>query len=274
MRIFVLISTIDEGIRQVPDVLLPTEKDVEYIIVWQQDKVTGLAIPQPLTERADVLVDLMQGHGLCRSRNRALERALGLLKNPLEEVVMVIADDDERFEPKIFATLRDVYGQHPKMDVALLRLRSSRDGSDLKPYPDRWTAYRHRPRTYYPSSLEMTVRSRVFTTGIRFDERFGLGSEALCAGEEDVFLEEVQRRNLCTMIAPVYLATTDGATTGRNLLDTKVLRSKGAVYGYRLSMPMAFLRSLREAASLSVRNGVSLFKLFRQLWWGVKYVKR
>lgn len=269
-----LISTIDEGIRQVLDVLLPTEKDVEYIVVWQQDKVTGLAIPQPLTERADVLVDVMPGRGLCRSRNRALELALGLLKNPLEEVVMVIADDDERFESDIFATLRDVYGQHPKLDVALLRLRSSRDGSDLKPYPVRWTAYKYRPRTYYPSSLEMTMRGRVFTTGIRFDERFGLGSEALCAGEEDVLLEEVQRRNLCTMIAPVYLATTDAATTGRSVLDAKALRSKGAVYGYRLPLPMAFLRSLREAVSLSVRNGVSPFKLFHQLWWGVRYVNQ
>jgi len=270
----VLISTIDEGIRRVPDVLLSAADGVEYIVVWQQEQMVGEEIPRVLLDRADVLVEVMQGRGLCRSRNRALELAVNRLKNPLEDAVMILADDDERFESDAFTTLRDIYGQHPKLDVALLRLRSSRDGSDLKPYPDSWTAYRHRPRTYYPSSLEMTVRSRVLSTGIRFDERFGLGARELCAGEEEVFLVEVLRRKLCAMVVPAYIATTEPATTGARVLDTKMLRSKGAVYGYRLSLPLAFLRSWREALSLAVRNRVSPFGLFRQLWWGVKYVRR
>ena len=273
MRIFVLISNIDEGIRRVPDVLLSAAEGVEYIIVWQQEKRVGDKIPQPLLDRSDVVVEVMQGRGLCRSRNRALEIAINRLRNPLEDAVAVLADDDERFEPNAFVMLREVYGQHPKLDVALMRLRSSRDGNDLKPYPERWTAYRSRPRTYYPSSLEMTVRSRVLSTGIRFDERFGLGSQELCAGEEDVFLEEVLRRKLCIMVVPAYIAATEPATTGGRVLDMKVLRSKGAVYGYRLSLPLAFLRSLREAVSLAVRHRVSPFGLFRQLWWGVKYVR-
>ena len=273
MRIFVLISTIDEGIRRVPDVLLPAEEGVAYVVVWQQDASVEKVIPQPLLNRSDVRVEIMSGRGLCRSRNRALELALAALKNPLEDAVIVLADDDERFEPDAFTTLREVYGKHPKLDVALLRLRSSSDGSDLKTYPAGWTAYRHRPRTYYPSSLELTFRSRVLSTGVRFDERFGLGSDTLCAGEEDVFLEEVLRRKLCAMIVPAYLATTEPATTGSRVLDAKVLRSKGAVYGYSHSLAWAFFRSWRETLSLAMRSSTSPFPIFRNIWSGVKYIR-
>ena len=36
MKVFVLISTIDQGITKVPAVLLPREEDVQYVVCWQR----------------------------------------------------------------------------------------------------------------------------------------------------------------------------------------------------------------------------------------------
>ena len=118
------------------------------------------------------------------------------------------------------------------------------------------------------------MRSRGAQIGLRFDERFGLGSEQLCACEESVFMTEVLRRKLTALIVPTIIGSTDPKTRGQQALNVKTLRSKGALYGYQLSLPLAWLRSLKEALSLAVRKGISPFGLLREIWWGVQYIRK
>lgn len=271
-QLFVLISTIDDGILHVADVLLPCEEGVRYVVSWQQTS-SGLECP-PELQRSDVTVSPMEGRGLSRNRNHAMEVALSLLDDELEDVVFIVADDDERLSADALKQVRKLYAEQPKLDVVLWQMASSEDGQLLKPYPTQPTEYRHRPRSYYASSVEMTFRSRVFMSGVRFDERFGLGSERLSAGEEAVFLEEAQRKGLRIWIYPQILCSTRRATTGRNVLDVKALRSKGAIYGYTHSLVGAFFRSLREALSLAWRNHCAVTPLFNNIWYGVKYIRR
>ena len=271
MKIIVIISTIDEGLRGVPQVMLPEEEGVKYVVVWQRTGIIETLKDTFVTERGDVVLETMEGKGLCRSRNRGIEVAMGLLADPLEDAVFVIADDDERLEPGVFQKLRTFYQENSRLDVALMRVRTE-DGW-LKRYPAGRIDFRKRERWYYPSSVEMTFRSRVAVMGLRFDERFGLGSERLCAGEEEVFLGEAVKKGLRVQIVPEVLASTSAQTTGRRVLDVKVLRSKGAVYGYQLPLWRALLRSLREAVSLAVRNKTRLMPIFRNIWYGVKYIR-
>lgn len=271
MKIFVIISTIDEGLRGVPQVMLPEEEGVKYVVVWQRTGIIETLKDTFVTERGDVVLETMEGKGLCRSRNRGIEVAMGLLADPLEDAVFVIADDDERLEPGVFQKLRTLYQENSRLDVALMRVRTE-DGW-LKRYPAGRIDFRKRERWYYPSSVEMTFRSRVAVMGLRFDERFGLGSERLCAGEEEVFLGEAVKKGLRVQILPAVLASTSAQTTGRRVLDVKVLRSKGAVYGYQLPLWRALLRSLREAVGLAVRNKTRLMPIFSNIWYGVKYIR-
>ncbi len=279
MTVYVLLSTIDGGLSAAAQVLLPPADGVRYVVCWQQTHPSADNDPavceaeRLLLSRSDVRLSTMEGRGLCRSRNRAIATALEWQSDPLDDDIFVIADDDERFLPDAFVRLREIYTRHPRLDSALMRLRSSSDGSYFKAYPDAWVDYRHRPRSYYPASWEITFRSRVCQLGIRFDERFGLGAEALCAGEEDVLLETLVRHGLNIYIVPVDLGTTDPVTTGSRVLDVKVLRSKGAVYGYTRPLWRAFLRSYREAVALSIRHHASPFRLFNELWYGVKYIR-
>lgn len=273
LRLFVIISTIDEGICGVSDVLLPMEEGVQYVVVWQRRNGNVRFAIDSLKERSDVTLVEMEGEGLSRSRNRAMEVVVELLSSPLEDAVALVADDDERLLPEAFHRIRSAYETRPKLDAALFRLRSSNDGSYFKNYPAEAVSFTHRPRYYYPCSCELTLRCRVWQAGVRFDERFGLGAGFLCAGEEDVLLTDIVHRGMNVMVMPDDIALTDPVTTGSRLLDAKVLRSKGAVYGYQLSLPGAFLRSLREALSLAVRHRHNPLRLFSVIWSGVKYIR-
>ena len=270
--IFVLICTIDEGIRRVGEILLALESGVRYVVSWQQTR-GGLECPAVL-QRPDVVVKRMEGKGLSRNRNHAISAALELLPDSLEDAVFVIADDDERLYPEAFQRIRNLFTHYPKLDVALWQMSSIEDGHLQKRYPKHMIDYRHRERSYYPSSVEMTFRSRVPLMGIRFDERFGLGSERLCAGEEEVFLFDALKRGLRVFVNPQVLCSTSAQTTGKRVLDVKVLRSKGAVYGYGHSLLWAFLRSAREAAGLAWRHRCHVAPVFDNIWYGVKYIRQ
>ena len=277
MKILVLISTIDDGLRRVPNNLLSPETDVWYVVSWQRtDSSLSSAAAEAaarLGTRTDVRLTTLAGHGLCRNRNHAIATAISYLDHPLEDAIFVIADDDERLLPDSFDRLRAAYQHYPRMDGALWRLRSTEEGQYLKHYPNDLTAYGHHPRSYYPSSVEMTFRTRVWQMGFRFDERFGLGSDYLCAGEEDVLLTDLLRKGLHVLMIPGTIGQTSISTTGSHTLEPKALRSKGAVYGYQRSFMGAVLRCLREALSMACHYKVNPLPLFRELWRGLKYIR-
>ncbi|MCR5179839.1 MAG: hypothetical protein K6C30_01295 [Bacteroidaceae bacterium] len=278
-EIFVLISTLDERIGQVDQVLLPPEAGLRYVVCWQRTK-TGEEMAaeeereaERLQERSDVWLTVLEGKGLSRSRNHAMQTALALRSNVLDDAILVIADDDERLDADLSATLRTLYGADSRLDAALLRVRESGSERWMKRYPEEPTPYASRPRWYYPSSVELTLRCRVAETGFHFDERFGLGSDYLCAGEEDIFLRELQQSGLRVYIVPEVIGSTAAGTTGSRTLDEKALRSKGAVYGYKHSILWTAARSLREAVSLALRHRKSPIRIFRTIWQGVTYIR-
>ncbi|MCR4995057.1 MAG: hypothetical protein K6A32_06750 [Bacteroidales bacterium] len=274
MKLYVLLSTIDERLAGVPNVLRPQEEGVRYVVSWQQTKDEAVMegpVKETLTwlgGRTDVAVTLLKGRGLCRNRNHAVEYALAWMDDPLEDAVFVIADDDEVFCEDAFKHIRAVYGRYPKLDGALFRLRSRLDGQYFKDYPAEAVAYGRHPRSYYACSWEMTFRARVWQTGIRFNEHFGLGSESLCAGEEEVLLTDVVRKGLHVLIVPEDIGSTEPVTTGSHELDAKVLRSKGAVYSYKMSGMPAFVRSAREALALGLKYRKNPWRLFVTIWSG------
>ena len=283
MNIYVLIATIDEGIHRVPSILLPEQEGVRYVVSWQRrptpspsrdgGELAALSTEKALLLRPDVTVSVIEGRGLCRNRNNAIKTAIDLLDDPLEDAVFIIADDDEQLMPEAFSRIREAYSKNPRLDGALFRMRSSKDGCYFKTYPPKAVTYGKHPRSYYPSSLEMSFRTRVWQAGLRFNERFGLGSELLCAGEEEVLLTDITRKGLLVRILPEDICYTEPATTGNRALDDKKLRSKGAVYAYSHSLIWAFFRSWREALSLAVRSRRSPFPIFRNIWSGVKYIR-
>lgn len=275
MKIFVLISTIDRRVLRIPDTIMMSEPDVYYVVVWQHShdvEMEDIDIT-PLQIRKDVTLVTIPGKGLSHSRNIAMKTAADMLADAYEDAVFVIADDDVRFKSNAFGLINSFYLQHTEVDMALMRMRSIMDRHYFKKYPNELIDFRKRPRSYYPASWEMTFRVGVYRAGIRFDTRFGLGAEKLCAGEEDIFIADALEAHLRIAVAPIDIGYTRPLTTGHRTFDTKVLRSRGAVYGYTRSLPGAFIRSVREALSLSIRQRTRFIPLFRKIWYGVKYIR-
>lgn len=213
-----LISTLGERIAQAAKVLLPPVEGVSYVVVWQRNGIGSDALPAELKEREDVSIVEDNGKGLARSRNIALENATADL--------LVITDDDNRYDTAAIELIRNAFEKHPT--AGLIQFQAlSMEGKPLRNYPAFPYTYETRPRGTYFCSVELVMRRKANLP--RFDERFGLGAELGC-GEEEVFVHEAVKRGVKMIYVPQPLVRTDGATTGgRFLTDAKVQKAKGAV---------------------------------------------
>ena len=100
-----LISTLGERIAQAAKVLLPPMEGVSYVVVWQRNGIGSYALPAVLKEREDVSIVEDNGKGLARSRNIALENATADL--------LVITDDDNRYDTAAIELIRNAFEKHP-----------------------------------------------------------------------------------------------------------------------------------------------------------------
>lgn len=247
MTLELLICTVDEHLDGLAGRLLPARPDVRYLVSCQYLGEEPPAVSDGL-QRPDVSVFFLAGRGLCRNRNHALQRATG--------DVVKICDDDENWLPEDFDVLLDTYRRHPDYDLVHFQAR----GID-KVYPPR-----------YVSSWEITLR-RKRLGDVRFDERFGLGSPFLSAGEEDVFLCDARRAGLVIRYEPQTICRTQGPTTGCRYRDARVQRSKGAALCYTRGVWYARYRCLREALGWMVRKHINPVPMYRNMLWGIRYIR-
>lgn len=267
-NIEVLICTVDEGIRRVPDVLSPTVRgDVRYLVSFQYtDKKWLEAVPEMLKRRADVKIVVLAGRGLSVNRNHAFDHSSG--------DIVLVADDDSHYRDRYFDAVQRTFASNMDVDIALFRGKSH-EGHWLKRYPETACEWASAPRWTYASSWEMAVRRRALARGVRFNEHFGLGSEFLASGEEDVFLSDAVGAGLRVVYFPETVVETDGDTTGGHFLDNvRVQRSKGAVFCYRYGMFGAAFRCAKEAFGYFVRRGVNPLPLMRNMTDGIRYCRR
>lgn len=256
----ILICTIDEGIEKVPAVLMPPMGGVGYVVSMQYTATEKKElVPQTLREREDVEVVFLEGKGLSRNRNHALEHAKG--------EVVVIADDDNRYEERFIRNIVETYEEHPEADVICFAAECY-EGKPMKTYPkDEMTFKEAFQQGYYPTSMEMTMRREVKT---RFDERFGLGSKRLCAGEEDVFLKDALDKGYQVLFVPKVIVRSRFETTGSHFIgNPKLQRSKGATFKYLFGTPEAVWRTVKEAGWWLVHRGANPFPILLNMLKGM-----
>lgn len=248
MTVSILICTIDAGILKVPSVLMSPNSDVSYVVSMQYTDSKFLQmIPQELTSREDVKVSIIQGKGLSRNRNNAMAQADG--------DILVLADDDNRYTLSNIETIVTAYKNHPKADVIHFQAQTL-DGKPLHPYP-----------ADYVSSVEITFRKSVTW---EFDERFGLGSEFLCAGEEAVFLKDLKEEGYKIIYIAKPIVQTAASTTGSNFLHNKQMQlSKGATFRYVYGTFNAIWRSIKEAGWYFVHQNANPFPILYNMCRGV-----
>lgn len=236
MTLDILICTIDEGIERVPEVLMSPRSDVRYVVSmqWTREAMRE-RVPKVLREREDVTVTFLEGKGLSRNRNHALEMATG--------DVVLMADDDNRYNEGLINNIFEAYEENRGADVIFFQALDL-EGKPLHRYP-----------ADYVCSVEMTFRREV---KVRFDERFGLGSGRFCAGEEEVWRKDARDAGYHILQVDKPIVMTPKETTGRNFLGNKDLqKTKGATFRYVYGTGNAVWRSVKEAGWWMVHRGAN-----------------
>ena len=262
MKLDVLICTYNERVVHVPDVLLPYRPDVSYIVSMQYtDKKYFQYIPGELKNRRDVKLIFLEGKGLSRNRNHCLDAATG--------DIALIADDDCRYKDEYFDRIVETFGSHPEVDIAQFMLNIE-GHNPITPYPATPCSYEKRPKGLYPTSGELAFRpERV--RHIRFNEHFGLGTQTLICGEEEVWVYDAAKAGLTVCFFPYYIVNEPYENTGLYTYTRKgVMRAKGAV-NYHLFGASAWLRMFKFAFVGAYRGKANFFTLLIQSWRGIIY---
>lgn len=246
LTIDLIIATIGpEGIDRVAGMLLPRAEGIRYIVSWQMSQGRGL--PDEIASRSDVEVHRLEGRGLSRNRNNALDHSRGDIR--------LIADDDLVYTPGQLRAVAATFEQHPDLDVACFRY----DGADGKQYPAYECDLVPAPKGYYITSFEMALRNRGAAARLRYDERFGLGDGPLTLGEEDELLYRIGRERLNARFFPITITTHAGLTSGsRQITDPRALKAQGAVIA--LNYPLTWPLRVPLKAWRNYRRGIAKFR--------------
>lgn len=244
-------------------VLKPKRSDVKYVVSWQQQgasKIEEKALPESLTRRKDVKIVVSKERGLAKNRNTALKFATG--------DILLLADDDVEYEEGAFDLIKTCFDSSDS-DILCFQA-ADREGNLLHNYSPYPFTYDKKPRGTYFSSIEIAMRR--LPTLPRFDERFGIGSPLLGAGEEEVFLFEAHKAGLKISYLPLQIVRTNPDTTGTHYLSSPALwRTKGAVLYVMHGVLGAALRSAKDAFT---RRGLrDRMAVLNEMFKGIRYIR-
>jgi len=262
----ILICTIDDGIKDVPSCLMDFNPSINYIVSWQQtDGHSNDECPIELTERKDVAVSRLRGRGLSRNRNNAISKS--------KSEICIIADDDCRYTYDRIKRLMELYESNSDTDAIVMKSIGP-DGKLLRNYPDKSFNLKNPPKGYYPISIDITFR-RKNVCDIKFDERFGLGSEKMNSGEEGAWIESLLRHNKKVEYFPFPLAqTVDNPKSGKEIYkDAVKLFSNGSLLYYVYGI-MAIPRSIKYSLSTALEGKGNAFFIFRNQMRGIFYMMK
>lgn len=262
MILELLICTINEGIKRVPDVLLPEVENVRYLVSWQQTGTIHLDLPESLN-RPDVRVCKLEGRGLAANRNNALKNAQG--------DILLLSDDDTSYTAEKFQIVLKRFKTYPKADIICFKA-TDQEGNEIKHYASQPFIYAKRPKGTFFSSCEIAFRRS--SNLPFFDERFGLGSQYLACGEEEVFLETAYRKGLKIIYLPEVIVSTNANTTGKRfLVNAAVRRSKGAVLSVIYGPWSARLRCLKKVMQYDHMPLEQRIKFLEDMIQGIHYIQ-
>mgnify|MGYP000726012425 CR=1 FL=1 len=262
----ILICTLNKGIVRISDILMPPREEIHYIVSFQYTDERYLdLIPTVLETRDDVSFYKMNGQGLSCNRNNALEKAT-------HDLVM-FADDDTRLLPDAYEQIIKVFNEND-IDVAFFQA-ATYTGKPLKDYPDTPFAYDRRTTPPYSiSAIEMVCRRMAIQGVIRFDERFGLGTQFLTCGEEEIWLEDALRAGLKMKYFPVRTVETSTMLKKKMVyVDAGVQRSRGAMTYYRMGHK-AWAACAKFALRSSLSGMCHFWPMMHHLAEGIRYMQR
>jgi glycosyltransferase involved in cell wall biosynthesis len=170
------------------------------------------------SDRSNVRVVNSFERGLSKSRNLALENAIGK--------ILVIADDDVIYQEEFLSKIITAYNKFPHAAVINFCAINS-DGNLIKNYPSHSKKDLNVFDIVNTSSIELTLNNSILKQEIiRFDENFGLGA-IFEMGEEAVFLFDFKKKNKKLLFEPQIIVKHESLTSS----DKKSIPEKYYIQG-------------------------------------------
>lgn len=159
-------------------------------------------------------------YGLCRSRNIAIEQSIGNY--------LWILDDDVQLVTGWLEKITAAIERYP--DYAALTFKAqSPDGSDMRAYATYGFDYSKKHIEGNPVSFEIVLnKNRLQSTGIRFNELFGLGAPFPLCEEQLLFYSLLQAGERMRFI-PSIIVVHPKESSGTNPIVDKVIYARGAM---------------------------------------------
>lgn len=263
MTLEILICTLDDGINNIPAMLLEPREGISYLVSWQHsDGKDNITLPEEL-KRCDVKVLNLNGRGLSRNRNNCLNHASG--------DILLIADDDCSYTNSQLDTVVETFNRNPSLSLATFRMASKHNN---KSYPEHEFNLAKPPKGYYVTSFEIALR-RVAAGHLHFDERFGLGAPVFQCCEEELFVEQAVEAGLECRFFPLTIVRHDDATTQlTRATSPNVLAARGA---YLWLSPHYHSTALLRAVVMAWRmrkHGITFGHAFRHIYHGITLIRK
>lgn len=269
MKINILISTIDQGIDKIKNILLPYRDDVKYIVSHQYTDTSFKIIPDAL-DRQDVVVSQISGKGLSISRNNAIKQADG--------DICVISDDDVSYTNEYIDRVKRTYLKEHNVDIACFKIETNKGEPEYKKYATGKKCFSLSNKASV-SSIEITFKlNKIKSNKINFDSRFGIGSEKLIGGEETVFLFDCLKSKLKVCYYPYFVVNHPFESTVKSLskYDKRRVSVTGAfdarINGY-IAIPKAFLGMIKIYPDLIKQKKNPLVYLKERIFAAVYILK-
>jgi glycosyltransferase involved in cell wall biosynthesis len=215
MNIEILVSTMNQK-----DMSLPKKMNLttDAIIINQSDRVEREEI---IINNHKIRMHSNKERGLSKSRNRAVENAIG--------DICLIADDDVTYYDNIEKQITNIVEKNPETSVFIFNLDKHRP-KKLKSFQLNFLDI------LKVSSVQIAFkRKAVVDNNIRFLENFGTGSGKVLSGEENIFLNECLKKKLKICYYPVTIGyMNDSPSSWFSGQNEKYFCDKGAVF-YELS---------------------------------------
>lgn len=203
-----------------------------------------------------------QQKGISKSRNKALTQAVA--------DICLISDDDIVFLPKAQQNILQAFKDNPLADIITFQTQTP-EGGFFKSYPmnKKWHTRHSLMRV---TSFEIAFRRQVIlSTGLAFDERFGLGAE-FATGEENIFLLDALNQGLKILYLPIPIVIHPQQSSGANFNSAELITAKGAMF-YRMFGYLAYIIALLFAIKKFYLSKFGLFKFYQLMLVGIARYK-
>ncbi len=223
-QLFILISTLNDRILNIENILQKNSKTIRYVVSHQVTEVLNDEVNQfieLLRNREDVYYSELKGMGVAKNRNNTLH-----FIEPGS--ISLILDDDVQLCNNIFRTVMKSFDDNPTAEFISFKILDM-NGNDYKPYlkEKQW----HTLRTLTGvGTTEMAFKSDlILKNNILFDERFGPGSEVYPTGEDFIFAMDIYKLKANMLFIPIPIVKHPDGSTGRQL-DNAIIFGRGAVF--------------------------------------------